>query len=195
MRKLFNAYNSEDLFKVLVAAEDKNDALNLAKEYAEDAKLTANWDVWETTLQDVENTLYSCEYLIQNEEKYGIDDVILIGSKELKEFFFSSKWTQKVFIANETDGCDFRTFVMVLEIADCVDFKEAIEAACKEYCLTEEGKRVFEHNCRCFNWGDFDLHVPNSICEKHGIRKLQFEEAENIYFNQQLVNEYDICSE
>lgn len=101
-------------------------------------------------------------------------------------------WNTKIFVATEADGLDVTNLVMVISIKDGVDFKKAAMDASKEYCLTEEGKRTFEGNCCCFNWGDFDTYVPNSICEKYGIKKLQSNVAEEFCFDQQLVDEADI---
>lgn len=84
---------------------------------------------------------------------------------------------------------------MVISVKDGVDFKKAAKDASREYCLTEEGKRTFEGNYRYFNWEDFDTYVPNSICEKYGIKKLESNIAEGFYFDQQLVDETDIFPE
>ena len=70
---------------------------------------------------------------------------------------------------------------------------ERIKAASKEYCLSEEGKKVFEGNCDVFNLGDFDTNVPNDICRKHGFEK---EDPDGAYVTadlyELLVNEDEI---
>lgn len=193
-RQLFNAYNSEENFKILIAAHDKHEARRLAEEYAEDADLTLNWTISKTTLKNIDNEVYSCNYLIQDVKYDNMNDnIVLIEEEELKEFFFNLEWNRKVFFAVEKKDRYERRMVMHVEIADCVDFIEAVKAACTEYCRTEEGRNVYMHNKNDFNWEHFDMYVPNKICEKHGFRKLRFSiEADNIEFNQQLVNESDI---
>lgn len=101
-------------------------------------------------------------------------------------------WNTKIYIATETDGLDIKNLVMVVEVKYGIDFEQAAIAASKEYCLTEDGKRTFEGNCNCFNWGDFDTYVPNSICEKYGVRKVQSNVAKEFCFDQQLVDECEI---
>ena len=76
-----------------------------------------------------------------------------------------------------------------------MDFESAAMAACKEYCLTEAGRKVYEHNCNNFIMMDFCKYVPNNICEKYGIRKIEFGVAEDFIFDQQLVDETDIFPE
>lgn len=103
---------------------------------------------------------------------------------------------QKIFVATEQDGLNVRSCVIVLDVKEGIDVKEAVLTACKEYCQTEEGKNTYIGNCNCFNWGDFDACVPNSICEKHGFRKINFEvNTENVDFDEQLVLETDVFSD
>lgn len=49
---------------------------------------------------------------------------------------------------------------------------DAIKKASMDYCNTEEGKEYYNANGRSFNYSDFDLMVPNSICKKYGIEKV-----------------------
>ncbi len=100
---------------------------------------------------------------------------------------------KKIIVATDQDGLDVRTCVIVLDVNEGVNAKKAVLAACREYCQTEEGKNTYIGNCDSFNWGDFDAYVPNSICEKHGFRKIDFEvNTENVDFNEQLVLETDV---
>lgn len=100
---------------------------------------------------------------------------------------------QKVIVATDQDGLNVRTCVIVLDVQDGVDAEKAVRDACKEYCQTEEGKQTYIGNCESFNWGDFDAYVPNSICQKHGFTKIDFEvNTENVDFNEQLVYENDV---
>jgi len=102
----------------------------------------------------------------------------------------------KIIVATETDGLKTTNLVMVLDVDnENINIQQAVSNACKEYCLTEEGKETFERNCNCFNWGDFDTHVPNEICQKHGFRKVESNVAEEFDFDQQLVDECDIFPE
>ena len=78
---------------------------------------------------------------------------------------------------------------------DNINLEEAIKNACKEYCRTEEGKKVYSGNCHSFNWGDLDLYVPAAICRKHGFYIVQSYNAVSGDFNEQLVTESDIFPE
>lgn len=53
----------------------------------------------------------------------------------------------------------------------------AIKAAAQDYLNTEEGRKVYEGNCRCFNYGDFIEHVSNAYCVPHGFYKQKSEES------------------
>ena len=101
---------------------------------------------------------------------------------------------QKMIVALDRDGIETRLLTIVVDIlSDGIDLREAVRNACTEYCKTEEGKKVYEDNCNSFNWGDFELHVPNSICEKHGFVKVSMDMQDDEFdFNEQLVNEFDI---
>ena len=102
----------------------------------------------------------------------------------------------KIIVATEADGLDITNLVMVLDVdSKDINIEQAVLNACKEYCLTDEGKRTFEGNCNCFNWGDFDTYVPNEICQRHGFRKVESNVAEEFNFDQQLVDEYEIFPE
>lgn len=109
-------------------------------------------------------------------------------------------WETKIFAATETDGLNVTHLVMLMEvdptiIKDKSDFEKAVISASTEYCLTQEGKKTFEDNCNCFNWGDFDTHVPNDICEKYGIRKVSSSVTGEFIFDQQLVDENTVFPE
>lgn len=102
----------------------------------------------------------------------------------------------KIIVATEADGLDTRTFVLGVEVEDeNIDIEKAIKDACKEYCLTEEGKRTYEGNCNNFNFGDLDAYVPNEICEKYGFKKVYLDIAGEFNFDEQLVDENDIFLE
>ena len=93
------------------------------------------------------------------------------------------------FVACEVSIADGiqQTLVIELEAEHGINISAAIASACSEYCQTKEGRKVYESNNRCFNWGDFDLNVPNSICEKYGFRKTQSDAQSCLVdFNEQL---------
>lgn len=103
-------------------------------------------------------------------------------------------WNKKIYIASAADGLNVRELVMLIEIdpmriRNKEEFEQAVISASTEYCLSNERKIVFKNNCNCFNWGDFDAHVPNSICKKYGIRKCSSSVAAVYCFDQQLVDE------
>jgi hypothetical protein len=95
----------------------------------------------------------------------------------------------------DQDGLDIRVTVIVLDVKEGVELITAIKAACDEYCQTVEGKQTYMRNCHCFNWGDFDAYVPNSICEHHGIRKVDTFISETRDFNEQLVDASNIFTD
>lgn len=99
----------------------------------------------------------------------------------------------KIIVATEADGLDTRTFVLGLDIFnENINIEQAVKDACKEYCMTEDGKKTYEGNCNSFNWGDLDAHVPDEICERHGFKKLWLDIAGEFNFDQQLVDEDEI---
>lgn len=94
------------------------------------------------------------------------------------------------------DGLNVKTMVLTLDVDEGIDIDAAIRAACTEYCKTEEGKRTYEGNCNSFNYGDFEAHVPNSICGNYGFRKIDSVIIETERdFNEQLVDEFEIFPE
>lgn len=186
MRNLYIANNKEENFVALVLAKDTNEANSLLEEYSQDADLTGKWDLCLSSIKSVKNKVFDCDYLIQDSE-FETDGVIYL--EDVENFLFESKWNPKVFVATETDGFDTTTLVMVVEVADGVCFEQAAKLASAEYCSIKEGMLTYEGNCNCFNWGDFDTYVPNSICEKYGIRKIQSNVAGEFNFDQQLVEE------
>ena len=105
--------------------------------------------------------------------------------------------TIRTITAQERDGLNIRVLTLNFEVPnEAFDIVAAVKAAAKEYCLTEEGKKAYEGNCNCFNWGDFDAHVPQDICRKHGFAKIESLTNDLLVdFDEQLVNEYDIFPE
>ena len=103
----------------------------------------------------------------------------------------------RTIIAMERDGLDVRILTLNFDVpGKDFDLCSAVKAACLEYCQTDAGKKIFEGNCNCFNWADFDVHVPGAICEKHGFKKVPAETADFIVnFDEQLVDENDVFSD
>ncbi|GEM_PF-1940688 len=76
-------------------------------------------------------------------------------------------------VAVERDGFDVRTLTVSFEVPDeSFDILAAIERAVEDYVKTEEGKKTYEYTGGYFNLADFDMNVPNEICENHGFKKV-----------------------
>lgn len=93
----------------------------------------------------------------------------------------------------EQEGTSVRICCLLISAKDSMtsdDVLEAIKKASTDYCTTPEGRRTYENNCNCFNYGDFDVYVPNDICEKYGISKIgaRYNYIEPLCFDEQLVN-------
>lgn len=74
-------------------------------------------------------------------------------------------------VAIEHDGLDTRVLTIICEVPNAeFDITSAAKAAATKFCLTDEGRQVYEHNCEQFNWADFETNVPASICEKYGFK-------------------------
>lgn len=87
----------------------------------------------------------------------------------------TNKHNQTNVVVIEQDGINVRTMTINIELLrQNIDIRKAIKAACTEFVQTPEGKRIYEHNCGCFNWADFASSVPAEICEKHGFRCNQY---------------------
>ena len=102
-------------------------------------------------------------------------------------------------VAVERDGRHQRIITIALQVLDKMteeDVKDAICKACTEYCQTEEGKKLYIGNCHNFNYGDFEAYVPNSICEKHGIHKIDSNMTDiEVNFDTDLVDEIAVLGE
>ena len=76
-------------------------------------------------------------------------------------------------IAIEHDGKETRAISLLFEVPDkYFDLKGAIYAAATEFCQTEEGRRIYDYNCCCFNWADFSVSDQNEFCKKYGFIKV-----------------------
>lgn len=103
----------------------------------------------------------------------------------------------RTILALERDGFDMRTLILNFDVPH-KDFNlfSAVKAASLEYCQTEDGRKTYKGNCNCFNWADFDVYVPDDICERHGFKKMPAEVADCIVnFDEQLVDENNVFPE
>ena len=102
----------------------------------------------------------------------------------------------KIIVATDAgDYPDVFNLVIAVEVEDeGADVRHVIKNACREYCLTDEGKEQYDINCRNFNWGDLVDYLPAEFCEKHGFKILDSQAVEklNVDFNEQLVCEDEI---
>lgn len=96
----------------------------------------------------------------------------IYGSRALKLRRETGRWQDLV--ATEMEGLSFKSLVIrceILSMDGSFDLVNAAKAASQEYLQTEEGRREYENNGCNFTWDDFNMLVPNHICEKHGFRK------------------------
>ena len=93
--------------------------------------------------------------------------------------------------ATEHDGFDTRTLVINLEVfKEDIDVIEACKEAAREFTATNDGLGTYISNCECFNWADFEMYVPNDICEKYGFRKINSDVANiDVNWDEQLIDE------
>lgn len=61
MTNLFVGYNKTENFKILICALDKEEAANIAAEYANDSKLTGTFEITEFNNAD---TQFDCDYVL-----------------------------------------------------------------------------------------------------------------------------------
>ena len=94
-------------------------------------------------------------------------------------------------IATDQDGLNNR------KLKDAAAIRQAITAAVKEFCQTEDGKKIYEGNCNNFNWGDLDAYLPETILNKYGLYKSDDTSKDilKVDFNEQLVSETDVFEE
>ena len=80
---------------------------------------------------------------------------------------------RKEFItATEVRGTETYSTIYAFNIYDeSIDLQEAVKKAAAAYINTDAGYKVYQHNCQCFNWGDFFLYVPNSFLKLFGFEK------------------------
>ena len=74
---LFTAYNKEENFKILICAQDEDEAEKLAEGYRIDAKMTGKFIISEPQTDDRDN-VYNCDYIISS----GDDQKNLINRED-----------------------------------------------------------------------------------------------------------------
>ena len=76
-------------------------------------------------------------------------------------------------VAIEREGWDVRTLTLLFEVPDeHFNLEYWVRKAATDYCLTEKGRAIYDYNCSCFNWADFEMNVPNEFCERYGFKKI-----------------------
>ena len=102
---------------------------------------------------------------------------------------------RKEFItATEVRGTETYSTIYAFNIYDeSIDLQEAVKKAAAAYINTDAGYKVYQHNCQCFNWGDFFLYVPNSFLKLFGFEK-EFSDITqaDVNFDEQLASEQDL---
>lgn len=136
---------------------------------------------------------------IEHDDYYDDWFIIPVDKEEAEEEPDTDKsnWEKVTIYVTDADGLNVRNWRIELLASPNIDIRKAIEDACNEYCKTDDGKNVYEDNCNCFNWGDFDAYVPNNICEKYGFSKAvaPFTKVLNVNMDEQLVDESEIFLE
>ncbi|TCO97346.1 hypothetical protein EV206_108150 [Flavonifractor plautii DSM 6740] len=101
-----------------------------------------------------------------------------------------SRMYRKTILVIEHDGLAVRAFTIAFALrSPDFDWKAAVKAACEEYVQSEEGRKVYQYNCGCFNWADFVQHVPKELCIKHGLLRCDDELAEEtVDWDEELVS-------
>ncbi len=97
-------------------------------------------------------------------------------------------------VAIERDGLDIRTLTLQFDVpSEDFDLITAVRKAATDYCKTEQGRRIFDYNCSCFNWADFDTAVPQEFCERYGFKKLNTVLSDIVVdLDEQLVDEFEL---
>jgi hypothetical protein len=101
----------------------------------------------------------------------------------------------KTIVATESWGEDSRTIVLSFEVPDHgFDLIAACKKAALAYCKTEKGYEAFTCcNVYSFSWSDFEIHVPNSIMEQFGFRRIEPVQVDyEVDLAEQIVDEDDL---
>lgn len=97
----------------------------------------------------------------------------------------------------ERNGKDVKIYCLIIEAKNGMtrdDIRNAIQKASTAYCITPEGRTLYENNQHRFSYRDFDKYVSNDICERYEIKKVvpEIKYEKPIEFDRQLIYENDI---
>ena len=67
-QNLFVGYNEKENFRILICAFCKEEAAEIAREYAADSKLDGNFEI-SAFEDDVTDTYFDCDYIIAKGDK------------------------------------------------------------------------------------------------------------------------------
>lgn len=96
------------------------------------------------------------------------------------------KETSLFMIKKITVKGEFRNRTYLYEVEDGIDFFDAVKKASADFVNTPDGRKIY-YKKGSFSWNDF-ASVPEYICRKYGLRKLNFEES-IVKNNESLINE------
>ena len=135
--------------------------------------------------------MFATEYDVNNINRIEQIDAIEY-SKLIANYQLS-----KTIIATEFYDGELHTTTITCKIPHHkFDIVAAAKAAAKDFCLSENGKKVYSGNCHSFNWGDLVTYVLNEYCEKHGFKIIHSTHEDEVRdFNEQLVIESEIFPE
>ena len=193
-RHLYIASNYRENFRILVlakAAENmlETEAAKLIDEWATDSGMSREtWELKPVYITNIHHEHFDADSTIARADDN--DDLIRIN--DIEKYLFDFTWGTVNIACICRELSHENDFMLLLRVAPCVNIDESIKLACTEYCLTDEGKRTYIRNCRCFDYGDFVAYVPNGICKKYGISKENDYPSELRDADEQLVNETDI---
>lgn len=187
--------DSDDAFMVKSAAVNLSKYSDKDKEKAVSSYYGTLSEVRSIFEEEAEDIIAECIF----EEMLACDSHITICgemSEQQADLFILQYINEKqlvTLLATEQDGLDTRThafrFLVNKEYAVPDKLKERIREISTEYCKTEEGKQVLDHNCHSFNYGDFVL-IPQSFMEKYGVQYLaDTPDIIDVIFNEDLVSE------
>lgn len=100
----------------------------------------------------------------------------------------------KILTAVDCDGFKLGLLTMVFEVPDeKFDLVGTIRKAVTDYCRTEEGRKVYEYNCRRFNLENVKVSFPKERFEKYGIRYVDsfLTDGGDVEWDEQFVDDLD----
>jgi predicted nucleic acid-binding Zn ribbon protein len=76
INNIWSAYNKDQNFRMLVVAEDENEAYEIAKEYGKDAGIDGEFEI---TTADI-NAHYDCDYILTANDKTKSNDLPMLSA-------------------------------------------------------------------------------------------------------------------